>query len=63
MTVPCAVCNKPAMGEYAGALCEECYRLSVFTPKPQGCICPPRSEQTCKNPLCPRGGHRETYIS
>ena len=23
---------------------------------PQGCICPPTSEQTCRNPLCPRGG-------
>lgn len=23
---------------------------------PQGCICPPTSEQTCKNPTCPRGG-------
>jgi hypothetical protein len=21
---------------------------------PQGCICPPTSEQTCGNPLCPR---------
>lgn len=24
--------------------------------QPQGCICPPTSEQTCKNPTCPRGG-------
>ncbi len=23
-------------------------------PTPQGCICPPTSEQTCQNPLCPR---------
>lgn len=23
---------------------------------PQGCICPPTSEQTCRNPVCPRGG-------
>lgn len=21
---------------------------------PQGCICPPTSEQTCMNPACPR---------
>ena len=21
---------------------------------PQGCICPPTSEQTCENPYCPR---------
>ena len=21
---------------------------------PQGCICPPTSEQTCMNPMCPR---------
>lgn len=23
-------------------------------PAPQGCICPPTSEQTCENPICPR---------
>lgn len=23
-------------------------------PQPMGCICPPTSEQTCMNPLCPR---------
>lgn len=21
---------------------------------PQGCVCPPTSEQTCENPMCPR---------
>lgn len=24
---------------------------------PMGCICPPTSEQTCQNSLCPRKGH------
>lgn len=24
--------------------------------RPFGCICPPTSEQTCENPLCPRKG-------
>jgi hypothetical protein len=32
---------------------------------PPGCICPPTSEQTCMNPLCPRrhplSGARTTY--
>ena len=23
---------------------------------PPGCICPPTSEKTCQNPLCPRKG-------
>ncbi len=23
-------------------------------PAPVGCICPPTSEQTCQNPVCPR---------
>ena len=23
---------------------------------PAGCICPPTSEQTCQNPICPRKG-------
>ena len=22
--------------------------------KPMGCICPPTSEKTCQNPMCPR---------
>lgn len=25
--------------------------------QPMGCICPPTSEQTCQNSLCPRKGH------
>lgn len=32
--------------------CERGPRLD--TPRPMGCICPPTSEQTCQNPLCPR---------
>jgi hypothetical protein len=24
---------------------------------PQGCVCPPTSEQTCQNPTCPRKNH------
>lgn len=30
------------------------YRCFFDAPKPMGCICPPTSEQTCQNPLCPR---------
>lgn len=25
--------------------------------RPMGCVCPPTSEQTCMNPLCPRQNH------
>lgn len=25
---------------------------------PQGCVCPPTCEKTCKNPNCPRQDHR-----
>lgn len=25
---------------------------------PMGCICPPTSEKTCENPICPRKGLR-----
>ena len=25
-----------------------------ITPLPQGCICPPTSERTCQNGVCPR---------
>jgi hypothetical protein len=30
--------------------------VPVFLTPMQGCICPPTSEQTCRNPMCPRGG-------
>lgn len=26
----------------------------LMPPQPMGCICPPTSEQTCGNPMCPR---------
>lgn len=39
--------------ETAKALRAEVERLRSTT-KPQGCICPPTSEQTCKSALCPR---------
>ena len=33
------------------------------TPIQQGCICPPTSEQTCRNPFCPRGGMQNLKIT
>lgn len=35
----------------------------TFYPTPMGCICPPTSEQTCKNPACPRGGGQPLPIT
>lgn len=32
-------------------------------PTPMGCICPPTSEQTCQNPICPRKGVSATISS
>lgn len=32
----------------------------VVAQPPQGCICPPTSEQTCKSPTCPRQNHLPT---
>jgi hypothetical protein len=55
---PCSVldCNR--------VLKDRLYRISGMPtrntwtsgpmPQPMGCICPPTSEQTCMNPLCPR---------
>jgi len=28
---------------------------------PTGCMCPPTSEQTCRNPTCPRQGLRTSH--
>ena len=30
------------------------YEISAGMSQPMGCICPPTSEQTCENQLCPR---------
>jgi hypothetical protein len=39
----------------------ECLQCGIGQPRrfdlswpPVGCVCPPTSEQTCKNPTCPR---------
>lgn len=42
---PCPCPNNPMWQPYQGPLVH---------PVPQGCICPPTSEQTCQNPTCPR---------
>jgi hypothetical protein len=34
----------------------------VFSAPPQGCICPPTSEQTCQNPRCPRQPPKELTL-
>ena len=36
------------------------HQYMVVTPQHQGCICPPTSEQTCQNPICPRKPGKET---
>jgi hypothetical protein len=45
---------------HRGPLNEPCWERWIAPPQTlnpvQGCICPPTSEQTCKNPFCPRGG-------
>lgn len=32
-------------------------QIHIEPPHSMGCICPPTSEQTCMNPLCPRQSH------
>jgi hypothetical protein len=57
MTVCCTYpCQRTAAG------CPACdaripYTLPTQPPfTPMGCICPPTSEKTCQNPVCPRKG-------
>ena len=51
-------------GPCANVLCSQhgCIKLrthhmAIIPAIPQGCVCPPTSEQTCQNPLCPRKGY------
>jgi hypothetical protein len=44
-------------GPFVGLGCPSCMSNVAhgYTPLvPQGCICPPTSEQTCQNRVCPR---------
>ena len=38
-------------------------QVCYFPAPTQGCICPPTSEQTCRNPFCPRGGMQNLKIT
>lgn len=52
------VCTNPDC-KMTTAGCPLCPGLSVSAKNPQyipGCICPPTSERTCMNPICPRKG-------
>lgn len=57
MTCTRPECQTTAGCAYRGAKGEFCRFAAPdehVTPLPQGCICPPTSEQTCRNPNCPR---------
>lgn len=46
------ICSRPECQTSAGCVCNQ--NRTAGWPPPMGCICPPTSEQTCRNPLCPR---------
>jgi hypothetical protein len=48
-------CQTTAGCAHRGPLGEMCH-FPQTVPHQMGCICPPTSEQTCRNPFCPRGG-------
>ena len=58
----CPICHGPLYNQGAGSYIimgstvfhDGCYHLQQQQNKMKGCICPPTSEQTCKNLLCPR---------
>jgi hypothetical protein len=37
--------------------CPQNHSHVPFTLQPMGCICPPTSEKTCENRICPRKDH------
>lgn len=64
-------CQSSAGCAYRGPRGEFCYFAGhfpsyspIYPPMPpQGCVCPPTSEQTCKNPTCPRGGGQSFKVT
>ena len=59
-TAPCSDLDCPGLAAdklFRRKLMEEVdviWRKDNHHRQPMGCICPPTSEQTCMNPLCPR---------
>jgi hypothetical protein len=62
---PCITCGKDGIAPCSDLDCQRAVRDRMYRPvrntwtngpMPQsmGCICPPTSEQTCMNPMCPR---------
>lgn len=54
---PCPICYPPPPDTLPY------YYAVPIPPAPQGCICPPTSERTCKNTFCPRGGGQPLKIT
>lgn len=52
---PCPICQPHYLQPYVAAPA-----APVIV---QGCICPPTSEQTCRNTFCPRGGGQPIKIT
>lgn len=60
-------CSSPACRLYG---CQN-YRHPTWIPNPvfalptsaPGCICPPTSEQTCQNPVCPREAYSAVSVA
>ncbi len=53
-TGPCPLCQPPQW---------QLPTQPVYTTGPQGCVCPPTSEQTCQSPICPRKNHSGARIA
>lgn len=58
-TTGCGACNNVLCSQHGcqyewGRSIPHPYQPWNILKSPQGCVCPPTSEQTCRNPNCPR---------
>ena len=62
----CGPCGNYLCTMYGCQRTAPCYQPTTvapnYTPLPHGCICPPTSEQTCQNPVCPRKARTNTAL-
>ena len=59
---PCPICH-PNVHRQMGGFPLPYYPVTVLPSAPVGCVCPPTSENTCRNDNCPRRSTSEKWAA
>lgn len=56
----CPLHDMEMVGDNTALRCPGCDGIAKAV-YPHGCVCPPGSNLTCQNPICPRGGSGQPF--